>query len=189
LSSSVKTAVAQFALRVGQPRVIEPAGFRDFRGWLAFVGSRAAAAAWAPLVDAVLRDTRGDAAAIDALKTDLVREIVKRVVVPRPTESSKLVSTNCGRQCARPLNGVTLMTILDGVFHDVAEWRSFIDAMPSASSSSSSPPPPPPHLLPHGLHPSSLPPRSHAAPSPHLPSSSSSSSSSARHSRAHASSS
>ncbi|PXF40882.1 hypothetical protein BWQ96_09404 [Gracilariopsis chorda] len=138
LSSSVKAAVLQFANQVGQPRVIEPAGFRDFRGWLAYVGSHSAATAWAPLVDAVLRDTNGHRSSIEALKEDLVREIVKKVVIPRHGESSKLVSTNCGRQCARPANGVTLMTILDSIFLDTGQWRSFIDSMASPQNTRSS---------------------------------------------------
>lgn len=134
LSSRVKAAVAAFALQVGQPRVIEPAGFRDFRGWLSFIGSPSATAAWAPLIDAVLRDTASDLRRIDAIKHDLVREIVKAVVIPRENESSKLVSTNCGRQCARPVNGVTLMTILDKMFDNVRQWKEIIPAVANGQS-------------------------------------------------------
>lgn len=113
LSAAVKEAIREFASHVGQPRVIEPAGFRDFRGWLAFINSQPALPLWGPIIDSVRSEARGDSRIIDTLKADVVREIVKIVVVPRVGESSKLVSTNCGRQCARPTNGVTLMTILD----------------------------------------------------------------------------
>lgn len=130
LSSRIKNAVANFANQVGQPRVIEPAGFRDFRGWLAFIAGPAAAPAWGPLVHAVIQDTDSTARTINAIKPDLVREIVKAVVIPRDDESSKLVSTNCGRQCARPTNGVTLMIILDKVFENPRQWK---DSIPSVT--------------------------------------------------------
>lgn len=115
LPAPLKRSVATFAAAVGRPRVIEPAGFRDFRGWLAYISSPPARQYWAPLVDAVYRECGNDHAKVHELKQDLVREIVKAVVIPRDGESSKLVSTNCGRQCARPQGGMTVMTILDRV--------------------------------------------------------------------------
>lgn len=113
LSSSVRAAVRRFALAVGMPNVVEPAGFRDFRGWLTGLASEAAIPVWDQLIAVVAQDVGGDAEAVHALKEDLVREIVKCVVVPRPEESAKLVSTNAGRQCSRPRSGSTVMTILE----------------------------------------------------------------------------
>lgn len=123
LTDTVKTAVRTFALAVGRPKVIEPAGFRDFRGWLASISAPNADLHWLPLVEAVAQDCSNHSQTIDDIKPDLVREIVKAIVIPREGESSKLVSTNCGRQCARPSSGVTLMTILDTVFADLQPWR------------------------------------------------------------------
>lgn len=131
LTKRVIDAIEAFAAQVGQPRVIEPAGFRDFRGWLTFLNSRSARPLWAPIIQAALEEARmsrgadedrsgdGDGMVVvdDGLKGDIVRAIVRVVVVPRHGESCKLVSTNCGRQCARPSNGaVTLMTVLDQLF-------------------------------------------------------------------------
>lgn len=136
LPAPLKRSVAAFAAAVGRPRVIEPAGFRDFRGWLAYISSPSAGTFWAPLVDAVYHECGGDAAKIHELKQDLVREIVKAVVIPRDGESSKLVSTNCGRQCARPKGGVTVMTILDRVLASDATYNRRIDAVSDGSSTS-----------------------------------------------------
>lgn len=135
LSERVKAAVAHFALAVGQPKVIEPAGFRDFRGWLADIGSPSSHPYWAPLVQAVVQDYNADIRNIHQIKPDLVREIVRAVVIPREGESSKLVSTNCGRQCARPSSGVTLMTILDRIFTNLRQWRDMHSAHPISSFS------------------------------------------------------
>lgn len=135
LSELVKAAVARFALSVGQPKVIEPAGFRDFRGWLAHIANPSSSRYWAPLVQAVIQDCDGDVRVIHKIKPDLVREIVRAVVIPREGESSKLVSTNCGRQCARPSSGVTLMTILDRIFTNLRQWREFWSSRPISPAS------------------------------------------------------
>lgn len=131
LSNRVKRTVSNFAKVVGKPQVIEPAGFRDFRGWLSFIGGVRVAPYWVPVVDAVVHETNGDTKHIEKIKPDLVREIVKAVVIPKEGESSKLVSTNCGRQCARPSNGVTLMTILDRIFSDLHQWDRYRSNTPT----------------------------------------------------------
>lgn len=102
-----------FARAVGAPNVVEPAGFRDFRGWLARLGERDARPIWDQLIAGIARDVQCDVQAVHALKEDVVREIVKCVVVPRPDESAKLVSTNAGRQASRPRSGTTLMVVLE----------------------------------------------------------------------------
>lgn len=106
-------AVRRFARSVGAPHVVPPAGFRDFRGWLIRLSTREVRPIWDQLLAALARDTKGDIKMMHAMKEDVVREIVKCVVVPRPDESAKLVSTNAGRQASRPRSGTTLMTVLD----------------------------------------------------------------------------
>lgn len=113
LSSAVRAAAAQFALEVGAPRVIEPAGFRDFAGWLQRLSSNAAADAWARLLRAVLADCGGDLEALRRIQPEVVREIIANVVTIRQGESSKLVSTNARRQSSRPEQGLTLLKIFD----------------------------------------------------------------------------
>lgn len=106
-------AVRRFAHLIGAPNVVEPAGFRDFRGWLARLAARESRPCWDQLLATIARDVNCDLDAVHALKEDVVREIVKCVVVPRPDESAKLVSTNAGRQASRPRSGTTLMVVLD----------------------------------------------------------------------------
>lgn len=121
LTESIRSSIQSFVRHVGQPRVIEPAGFRDFRGWLSFINSAGALPYWRPILRAVFEYSKHDSHVIHTLKPDIVRDIVRAVVIPRHGESVKLVSTNCGRQCSRPnpqnesnINGgITLMTILD----------------------------------------------------------------------------
>lgn len=72
---------------------------------------------------------------IMGMKEDVVREIVKCVVVPRPDESAKLVSTNAGRQASRPRSGTTLMTLLDQQMSRVIGNGSSTNGGGSASSS------------------------------------------------------
>lgn len=115
LSADLKFAIRQFAIQVGTPRLMEPTGFRDFRGWLERVSGTSTANSWASLIDAMIEETAGDAYKIMLIKEEVVRDIVRAIVVPRPGESAKLVSTNCGRQCARPRSGNTLMTILERI--------------------------------------------------------------------------
>lgn len=115
LSPELKFSIRQFAAQVGMPRLMEPTGFRDFRGWLERVSGPSAADAWSSLVQSMMDETAGDAYRILFIKEEVVREIVRSIVVPRPGESAKLVSTNCGRQCARPRSGNTLMTILERI--------------------------------------------------------------------------
>lgn len=115
LSPELKFSIRQFAQEVGMPRLMEPTGFRDFRGWLERVSGPTAANAWSKLVQAMIEETASDRYRIMFIKEEVVREIVRAIVVPRPGESAKLVSTNCGRQCARPRSGNTLMTILERI--------------------------------------------------------------------------
>lgn len=115
LSPELKFSIRQFAQEVGMPRLMEPTGFRDFRGWLERVSGPTAANAWSKLVEAMIEETGSDRYRILFIKEEVVREIVRAIVVPRPGESAKLVSTNCGRQCARPRSGNTLMTILERI--------------------------------------------------------------------------
>ena len=130
-------AVRRFARAVGAPNVVEPAGFRDFRGWLARLGSRESRPIWDQLIAAVARDVSCDVDAMHALKEDIVREIVKCVVVPRPDESAKLVSTNAGRQASRPRSGTTLMIVLEQQLARV-DYRlvQLVAEVPPPSSSS-----------------------------------------------------
>lgn len=115
LSPELKFSIRQFAAEVGVPRLMEPTGFRDFRGWLERVAGPSAAHAWGSLVQAMLDEAGSNAYRVMFMKEEVVREIVRTIVVPRPGESAKLVSTNCGRQCARPRSGNTLMNILERI--------------------------------------------------------------------------
>lgn len=115
LSPDLKFSIRQFAISVGTPRLMEPTGFRDFRGWLERVSGPSASDAWDQLIHAMILETKADRYRILFIKEEVVREIVRAIVVPRPGESAKLVSTNCGRQCARPKSGNTLMTILERI--------------------------------------------------------------------------
>lgn len=113
LSGPARAAAAAFATSVGAPRVVEPAGFRDFVGWLQRLQSPAAADAWSRLLTALLADANGDVASVQRSQADVVREIIGKVVTIRQGESTKLVSTNARRQSARPEHGTTLMKIFD----------------------------------------------------------------------------
>lgn len=113
LSPAMHRAVRKFSRAVGSPNVVPPAGFRDFRGWLARLSSRDSRPIWDQLIAAIAKDVSCDIDAVHALKEDVVREIVKCVVIPRPEESAKLVSTNAGRQASRPRSGTTLMVVLE----------------------------------------------------------------------------
>lgn len=113
LTSSVRSAAAQFAQEVGAPRVIEPAGFRDFVGWLQYLASSHAAESWVRLVRTVVTDCEGDLDAVASIQPDIIREIIANVITIQPGESSKLISTNARRQSARPAQGLTLMKIFD----------------------------------------------------------------------------
>lgn len=115
LSPDLKFSIRQFAGEVGTPKLMEPTGFRDFRGWLERVAGTLARGSWSKLVHAMMEETAGDRFRIMFIKEEVVRDIVRAIVVPKPGESAKLVSTNCGRQCARPRSGNTLMTILERV--------------------------------------------------------------------------
>lgn len=123
LSPGLRDAARAFARAVGSPRVIEPAGFRDFVGWLQLLASPAAADAWGRLTGAALADAGGDSARAQALQPDVVREIIANVIVIRPGESSKLVSTNARRQSTRPEHGLTLMKIFDARLASAARGR------------------------------------------------------------------
>lgn len=109
----MRRACFKFSDAVGAPTVVEPAGFRDFRGWLARLASRQSRHVWDQLLAAIATEVDCDPDALDSLKEDIVREIIKRVVVPRPDESAKLVSTNAGRQASVPRSGTTLMVVLE----------------------------------------------------------------------------
>lgn len=113
LSPAVRAAASQFAASVGAPRVVEPAGFRDFVGWLQRLQGAGAADAWSRLLSSLLAEAAGDNAAVQRMQPDVVREIIANVVTIRAGESSKLISTNARRQSARPEHGVTLMKIFD----------------------------------------------------------------------------
>lgn len=113
LTPGMHRAVRRFCRAVGAPNVVPPAGFRDFRGWLIRLSSRECRPIWDQLLAAIARDVSSNVEAMHALKEDVVREIVKCVVIPRPDESAKLVSTNAGRQASRPRSGTTLMVVLE----------------------------------------------------------------------------
>lgn len=113
LTGAMHSAVRGFSRAVGAPNVVEPAGFRDFRGWLARLQTREMRVVWDLLIANVAREVKCDAEALHSLKEDIVREIVKCVVVPREDESAKLVSTNAGRQASKPRSGTTLMIVLE----------------------------------------------------------------------------
>lgn len=113
LSPTMRRAVSRFANCVGAPQVVEPAGFRDFRGWLARLASQDYRHIWDTLIANIANEVGCKSETIHALKEDIVREIVKKVVIPRPDESAKLVSTNAGRQASKPRSGLTLMIVLE----------------------------------------------------------------------------
>lgn len=138
LSAGVRVAAAQFAASVGAPRVVEPAGFRDFVGWLQRLQGAGASDAWARLLGALLADTAGDTSAVQRMQPEVVREIIANVVVIRAGESSKLISTNARRQSARPEHGVTLMKIFDRALSRAARNHT-APAAPRAQSSAHTP--------------------------------------------------
>lgn len=113
LSQNMLLAVRKFCRSVGAPNVVPPAGFRDFRGWLIRLNSKECRPIWDELIGTLAKDVSCDISAMYSLTDDIVREIVKCVVVPRPDESAKLVSTNAGRQASRPRSGTTLMIVLE----------------------------------------------------------------------------
>lgn len=137
LSPAMHRAVRKFSRSVGAPNVVPPAGFRDFRGWLIRLNSRECRPIWDQLISSIGKDVSCDLEIIHSLKEDIVREIVKCVVIPRPDESAKLVSTNAGRQASRPRSGTTLMVVLD---QQIARVESRLpqliaETIPSRSSS------------------------------------------------------
>lgn len=136
LSSKMRKACHRFSDAVGAPTVVAPAGFRDFRGWLALLGSRQCRGVWDELLASIAKEVNCDSTAVHALKEDIVREIIKCVVVPRPDESAKLVSTNAGRQASRPRSGTTLMVVLEQQLARVDRRLPQLVAQVSGSSSS-----------------------------------------------------
>lgn len=121
LTISMQSAVMAFSLRVGAPIHVPPAGFRDFRGWLTKLTSTASNDIWDGLIAAIAKEVYCDIDTIHELKEDVIREIIRHVVVRRPEESVKLVSTNAGRQCLRPRSGLTLMVVFE---QHLARWES-----------------------------------------------------------------
>lgn len=138
LTSSMHKAVRKFSRVVGAPNVVPPAGFRDFRGWLIKLNSKECRSVWDQLIATIARDVSCQMDIIHSLKEDIVREIVKCVVIPRPDESAKLVSTNAGRQASRPRSGTTLMIVLDQQLQRVEPKlpQLVTELYPSRSSSS-----------------------------------------------------
>lgn len=121
LPPSMQSAVSTFTARVGPPRHVQPAGFRDFRGWLLRLNSRQSQYVWDELFSQVSLAAGGDVHAIHLHKADIVRSIIRTVVKPRADESSKLVSTNAGRQAGKPRgSGSTLMSVLD---EQLVRWQ------------------------------------------------------------------
>lgn len=113
LSQNMTAATRKFCRAVGAPNVVPPAGFRDFRGWLIRLNSKEYHPLWDELIGMLAKDVGCSLDSLHALKEDVVRDIVKCVVIPRPDESVKLVSTNAGRQASRPRSGTTLIIVLD----------------------------------------------------------------------------
>ncbi|CAN8064513.1 unnamed protein product [Agarophyton chilense] len=144
------SAVATFTARVGPPRHVQPAGFRDFRGWLLRLNSAQSHSVWDELFRSISAAAGNDPHAIQLHKTDIVRSIVRMVVKPRADESSKLVSTNAGRQAGKPRgSGSTLMSVLDEQFkrwqrsHGMASSSTAHHTWPSSpprASSTTTPP-------------------------------------------------
>lgn len=133
----MRRAAQKFSRAVGNPQVVEPAGFRDFRGWLTTLSSKHYVPLWDELLAVVAKEVKCDVNAVHGLKEDIVREIIKCVVVPRPDESAKLVSTNAGRQASRPKSGKTLMVVLEEQLDRVDKRLPELVARHAASSSSS----------------------------------------------------
>eukprot|EP00178_Gracilaria_changii_P014590 TRINITY_DN41030_c0_g1_i1.p1 TRINITY_DN41030_c0_g1~~TRINITY_DN41030_c0_g1_i1.p1 ORF type:complete len:299 (-),score=66.23 TRINITY_DN41030_c0_g1_i1:309-1157(-) len=133
LPPSMLAAVSTFTSRVGPPRHVQPAGFRDFRGWLLRLNSSECHHVWDELFNSVAAAAGNDAHAIQLHKVQIVRSIVRMVVKPRADESSKLVSTNAGRQANKPRgSGSTLMSVLD---EQLKRWQRGASMSYSSSSS------------------------------------------------------
>lgn len=124
LSGPARMAAATFAASVGSPRVVEPAGFRDFVGWLQRLQSPSTSDAWNRLLSSLLSEAGGDAATVQRIQSEVVREIIANVITIRAGESSKLISTNARRQSARPEHGTTLMKIFDRALARAARGHS-----------------------------------------------------------------
>jgi len=145
LSSNARMACRNFSAVVGAPRVVEPAGFRDFVGWLQRIQTPALSSAWNQLLYSLLSDCRNSAVEVQKIQADVVREIISNVVTIRAGESSKLISTNARRQSSRPENGMTLMKIFDKALASATRSsagrsanRRPGNATPSGTASSSS---------------------------------------------------
>ncbi len=138
LSGPARMAAATFAASVGSPRVVEPAGFRDFVGWLQRLQSPSAADAWNRLLSSLLSEAGGDVATVQRIQSEVVREIIANVITIRAGESSKLISTNARRQSARPEHGTTLMKIFDRALARAARANSGVPSIHRFNASSSS---------------------------------------------------
>lgn len=138
LTAKMRAAVEAFCMSVGRPNVVDPAGFRDFRGWLAELNVREHRPHWEELISRIAREVKCDSTEFGKLKEDIVREIIKNVVVPRDQESSKLVSTNAGRQSGRPKSGTTLMLLLDQHFErNEKRLHELVSLYPPSAATSS----------------------------------------------------
>lgn len=120
LTSNLRSAVARFTTAVGAP-VLQPAGFRDFNGWLHTIAQPTYRSAWRSLCHAfILESSRVPARLVPTLKRDLVHDIINNVVKRKSHESAKLVSTNARRQSAIPPSGNTVMTIFESYLATVS---------------------------------------------------------------------
>lgn len=113
ISPFLQQAIYTFCRSVGVPRIVPPHGFRDIRGWLRQLNCVNFGETWDPLLAALAVVTNCSLEAMEAWKENVVRSIIRCVVVPRPGESAKLVTTNAGRQSSRPPRGNTLIKLLD----------------------------------------------------------------------------
>lgn len=126
LTSSLRNSIARFTGAVGSP-VVQPAGFRDFNGWLQIISQPSYKPAWHALCRSFISESaKISSRQIPTLKKDVIHEIINNVVKRKSHESAKLISTNARRQSTIPPSGHTVMTI----------FESYLATVPSSSVTS-----------------------------------------------------
>lgn len=120
LTSSLRASITRFTSTVGAP-VLQPAGFRDFNGWLHTIAQPTYKNAWISLCHSfIIESTNVSTKNISTLKRDVIHEIINNVVKRKSHESIKLVSTNARRQSCIPPSGNTVMTIFESYLSTVS---------------------------------------------------------------------
>lgn len=120
LTSNLRNSIARFTAAVGCP-VLQPAGFRDFNGWLQVISQPSYKSAWHSLCRSFISESaKISSRQIPTLKRDVIHEIINNVVKRKSHESAKLISTNARRQSTIPPSGHTVMTIFESYLATVS---------------------------------------------------------------------